>query len=143
MATTVRQQIIDAIVDRFATITSLGGRVSAWRIEGVRPDECPCLVVFDTVQEGSMEYSSNIEQTHALNISVVLFTLPTEQAIVTRSLMGDVLASIKSDPLFGLSGPIVSTEFQALSLTRDKFVDVASGGHLSLVINYTTPLWEV
>jgi hypothetical protein len=140
---TVRQSIVDAIVAKLATVPEIGGRVSAWRIEQVKLAECPCLVVFDTVSEGSFEYASLGEQAHALQIEVVLFTAPTAQAVVTREIMGKAIQAIGSDPHFGLANNVTLAELKSVSLSRDKYNDVASGGHLSFVVNYVTTIWNI
>ena len=67
---TIRQQIVDALVTRMKTITAVSNRVYIWKDpEDLSPSEMPCIVVRDQRADVTRETLDGVNS-HMLQVSL-------------------------------------------------------------------------
>lgn len=149
-----RQQIVDAIAARLATISmgkvftlpdgdyvcqnSIKG-VFPWRKTPFNQQELPAIEFWDASSEDEPGPSGQHE--HRLPIVLQVSTPGAEPASIARSLMEDIVAAIGSDTRWG--GLASWTDITAHGLMVEKAGDVIAGAQILFTVRYRTPLWRL
>ncbi len=105
MATSIRQQIIDALVTLLGTITtgngyetSIGSNVFEWRTDNWQESEVPGVAVSDP--DESVE-RKGIKDYHSLSISFEVKTSGSTSTTVFRDAIADIDKALSTDPTLG------------------------------------------
>ena len=119
MATTIRQQLVTAVINRLKLIkttntytldygetfqnyeTNIGDSVDEWRAVDIDPKELPMLVVRDLDTENDVSSDFTEKQINWLLIVVEIVTSGNTAAVELRKMLGDVNAAIRQDTTWG------------------------------------------
>lgn len=154
MTSPVRQQIVDAIVDRLEeiavdkvyslpfgehTCTSTIKGVYPWRKAPFSKQEVPAIKLDD--EDASVRPGPVGEHEHGLKINLTVHVAGSTAASVARSLLADIVACIGSDPRW--SGLAVWTELEAHALDVEQAGDIIAAIQVLFTVTYRTPLWRM
>ena len=150
----VRQQLVDAIVARLGLITTgkvwtlpdgsytcatVVKGVYPWRKVAISAAQCPSIGIYDT--EGRLVDGIIGKNRHDLVVSVVGYLAGTAPIDACRTLAADIMAAIGSDPTWGTLA--LSTTIESIPLQQDPAGDVVAACQFELSISYDTPLWQL
>jgi hypothetical protein len=144
---TVRQQIVDAVVARLATIlrdggynSDLGMNVFEWRDKPLKQADLPAVIVRDARNEPSSEAVLGTFG-WALTIELdVLVAAGTVTAAQMRDILADIYAAIGTDYTWGSLVSITSQPTDEMRLTVEDHI--LSGAAVSFTVNYSVPRWN-
>lgn len=152
----IRQQIIDALAARLATIgpattftlsdgpytcgTTLGGGgVVGWRKVAVSPAQCPAINFYDDDVEITGNPIGHHE--HRMTVTIVGLLAGSDGLEDGRQLMADIVAVIGSDPRWG--GLANWTDIEQQNISMEQMGDICVGCDIRIAITYRTTLWRM
>ncbi len=141
MATTKRQQIVDALQTLIAATSGLTG-CTVWQLMPEEKDQLPAAVIEDG-ESTPTALAGGVTQ-HSLTVDIDIAVVGTESDPadqLARSLAGDVLAQFGTDPTLG--DLLTGSRQSGLSLgVNSKNVRLGLG-RLRLVLEYETSRFEI
>lgn len=150
MATSRRQQIVDAVKARFETIsiangyeTDIGATVALWRDTiNVRPadTDLPLLNILDRSCQSSNSSFAIRKQEHRLTIEVELWTASSTVDTTIRKMLADLAKAIGVDRKWG--GIADNTEPLGDDIGVEQQGRKIAGALYKFVIVYHTNAWD-
>lgn len=136
-----RQQLIDAMVTRFAAITLMQGRVQVWPQKLPTVAECPCIRLWDTVAECDTQDTELGTQRHTLHFEAVVFLGTVAQGVAARTALDALLTAIGQDPYWsGLTD--LPTRLDSHEIAVERFGQLAGAAKLAYTVEYVTAAWQ-
>ncbi len=146
MAKTIRQQLIEAVRDRFKTIriangyeTDLGASVTVWSVTPITSRELEGIDLRDTSDKYEKKITRHVD--HRLRIDVEFHAKREENtAAYLRKGISDINAAIGGDSKWG--GLALATQIIGDEMIIDKTDKTVGGVQVQLEIEYRTTLWD-
>lgn len=146
-----RQQIVDAVKARMATITTANGytsnvgqQVFEWQATSVDASKLPCILVSDPVETnlgGTDDNKNSAQRTFGLQFEVSLLLAETNQtAVKARLALEDVIRAIGTDQKW--SGLARRTEPVSDELKLDEEGTRISGVQMKFIVEYGRAPWS-
>ncbi|HUX58125.1 MAG TPA: hypothetical protein VMV77_14200 [Bacteroidales bacterium] len=147
MADSIRQQIIDEVIDQLETITiengyktDAGKSIYEWRKFPVNKNETPCLIVADpeceiTEEEGSIH-------DHRLTIEIGIIESGADTSGSLRELIADVCKAIGIGARENWNDLAYDTEPGGDSTDIEHRDRIYGDTSFKIIICYRTPAWD-
>jgi hypothetical protein len=138
----IRQQIMDALATRLATITtangyqtSAGSKVFVWRKHPVTPAEVPCLLVQDT--DLARDYNRLVGQAeNRLTVEIVAAAKGSTTAAEARAIEADIVKCLAGWETAGGLADWLLVEKTALVMEQHE--EMVGAAQITVAIAYTT-----
>lgn len=146
MSDNKRQDAVDALKDRLATVrtangyaTDIGARVFSWRKAPVTSAETPCTEVKDGKNETRLEGAPMGRAYQFLDVEIVLSLQGGGTAIQARSAIADVKKAIGLDDKFGGVTKWATPETDEINIEQTG--DTTGAATVNITIVYETDRW--
>ncbi|HEV2706246.1 MAG TPA: hypothetical protein VGV59_10005 [Pyrinomonadaceae bacterium] len=145
-----RQQIVEAVKTRFATIrtahgyqTEVGANVREWYLETLDEEELPALLISDGIEDTIVPEQGKNSGTYTRHLeitAIVVLAVAAANAANARAALADVIACIGKDDKWG--GLARRTLPVSDELGVDKESERIGGVRVTFVVEYSRPPWE-
>lgn len=134
---TIRQQIVDALVTRMKTITAVSNRVYIWKDpEDIDPKtDMPCIVVRDQRADVTMETLDGVNS-HTLQVSLDYWATgaPATAWAAAQNGIDTMLTAFNTDPTIG--GRVLISRLTGHDVGVFRGGNTTAAGTVDLVLTY-------
>lgn len=138
MATTKRQQIIDAIGPLLATVVTLR-TVGEWRHLPEESRDLPAASYYD--KTGAAAPQAGGVTLHTMEVSIDIAAAGTDPRASVRSLAGDILSALSADRRLG--GLLTGSRLTGFDMGFESASLKTCLGNLKLEVTYETDNWSL
>ena len=131
---TIRQQIVEALVTQMKTITAVSNRVYIWKDpEDLSPAEMPCIVVRDQRADVTAETLDGLNN-HSLQVSLDYWATGTTAWSAAQNGIDAMLTAFNTDPTLG--GLVLINRLTGHDVGVIRHGNIMAAGTIDLALTY-------